>query len=810
MRVVRIYHAGRDSAHRERDRALVRAGVDVTLVVPTHWPGPDQVHDEPFEIVQLPVERAGHVNRHRFGDADSVIGVIGARHPDVLDLHEEPFSSVVHQVLRRIDPLQRVVCYAAQNIDKRMPPPFRGWERRALARIDGLYPCSNQAASVAVGKGFTGAVDVLPLAPPAEITPGVQDIGTDDLRLLLVGRFVPEKGIADAVRAFAAVAADRPTHLTLIGEGPEESAARHLATELGVADRLTVLPWLDAAALAEHYRNAHVVLAPSRRTRTWVEQFGRMVIEAQSAGAVVVAYATGSLPEVVGSLGVLVPDGDVQALAQGVRHLAAEPERWQQLRRAGLAAASRRTWDDVAAGQIGLYESTVRVVKRLRVRPQRAAARARFGSPAIVEGGGRPFALPILREDNSATRTLARIADAVSRGEAPRQSESGRLRVTFVDHVARLSGGELALLRLIGGMPDVQAHVILGEDGPLIERLEAVGATVEVLPIDPRARDLRRAEITGSRAAAMAVYLTGRYTVRLAGRIRASKPDVVHTNSLKAGYYGSIAARLAGRPVIWHLRDRVADDYLPAPVVRMTRLALRLLPSTVICNSEQTRLTLGEHTNRATMVVSSPVIHDPYRGTRLYSGRSASPVIGMVGRLAPWKGQDVVLRAMADLATDFPQVELRIVGSAMFGEDSYVDELHALVAELGLERRVQFAGFQDQVELELARMHILVHASVVAEPFGQVVVEGMAFGLPVVASAAGGPTEVITDGVDGILTEPGNVAHLSAALRLLLSDAELRARLGEAAIIRARAFEPRVIGAQMQQIYQAVLSRTAR
>ncbi|MDT4936926.1 MAG: hypothetical protein QOG80_597, partial [Pseudonocardiales bacterium] len=309
MRVLRIYHAGRDAAHRERDRALVRAGVDVTLIVPKAWPGNDDpIGDEPFEVIELPVVRAGDVNRHRYESVDLVRDVIARMRPDVLDLHEEPFSHVVRQVLMRVPETLPAVAYAAQNIDKRFPPPFAQWERAAFARLSGIYPCTRQAASVVFGKGFSGAIEVLPLAPPPQIVAGDQQPPVDELRMLLVGRLVPEKGIADAVEALAALDGNGAT-LTVVGAGPERERARDLADRLGVAHALELRPWAEAAELAAAYADSHVLLAPSHSTRTWVEQFGRMVVEAQAAGAVVVGYASGALPEVVGAAGILVPEG---------------------------------------------------------------------------------------------------------------------------------------------------------------------------------------------------------------------------------------------------------------------------------------------------------------------------------------------------------------------------------------------------------------------------------------------------------------------------------------------------------------------
>src|SRR3954451_16652287 len=262
MRLLRVYHAGRDPGHRERDRALVRAGVEVTLIVPAEWPGPDDVRDEPFEVVQLPVRRVGDVNRHTYCEPERIAKLVQRISADVVDLHEEPFSSAVHQLLRVLPSDQPVVTYAAQNIDKRFPPPFAQWERRALARANGIYPCTRQAASVVVGKGFTGAVRVLPLAPPPAMTSGDQRPPIDGVRMLLVGRLLAEKGVLNAVQVLAALSEQRDATLHIVGAGREASRAGALAADLGVASALTITPWSNATELACHYRAAHMLLAP--------------------------------------------------------------------------------------------------------------------------------------------------------------------------------------------------------------------------------------------------------------------------------------------------------------------------------------------------------------------------------------------------------------------------------------------------------------------------------------------------------------------------------------------------------------------
>ncbi|NHC45898.1 glycosyltransferase family 4 protein [Motilibacter aurantiacus] len=424
VRVLRFYHSGRDSSHRLRERALARAGVDVTLVVPSEWDdggAQKTLSAEPFRIRELPVDRPGDVNRHRFAVPDDALrALIAQERPDVLDVHEEPVSLVAAQILRAAPGHLPVSMYTAQNLDKRFPPPFARLERRAFARADALYPCSRQAAAVARGKGFAGQVRVLPLGfDDAALRPGSQSLDDGELVLTIVGRLVPEKGVVDAVDVLARVRRERPARLVVVGRGPEEDAARARAVELGVEGHVEVRPWADVTALAEVYRGAHVVLLPSRSTPRWVEQFGRVIVEGHAAGAVVVGYASGSIPEVIGDAGILVPEGDVVSLGEAVAALVSTPERWQALRAAGAALAAERTWDAIAAGMVAMYEeihAAGHVPRPLPVATPaaRAAAVEEFGPPATAGGIARPFALPVLRSSRAATDVLGRLIDVAA------------------------------------------------------------------------------------------------------------------------------------------------------------------------------------------------------------------------------------------------------------------------------------------------------------------------------------------------------------------------------------------------------------
>lgn len=442
----------------------------------------------------------------------------------------------------------------------------------------------------------------------------------------------------------------------------------------------------------------------------------------------------------------------------------------------------------VASDVDGLRDALADFDPGLLVPPEDVTAlAARISEPLPSRDGCRAYA-ERFRWDEVARRHIEIYRDAVE-SRAP-----ARRRVVYVGHSAQQAGGEIALARLVGALDDVDAHVVLAEDGPLVDTLHRAGATVEVLPM--------RESVRGRRRDARSLPLLGSalYTLRLARRLRALAPDLVHTNTLKANLYGGVAAKLAHVPVVWHVRDRIADDYLPPRVVRLVRALARRVPNAVIANSRATLATVPGA--RAPHVVPSPV------GDVQPAGRRNAPLrIGMVGRIAPWKGQHVFLEAFARAFPD-GEAEAVVVGAPLFGADEveYERELRALARERGIDRRVDFAGFREDVAAELAGLDVLVHASTVPEPFGLVVAEGMAAGLAVVAANAGGPAEVVEHDVNGLVFQPGNSDELAAALRRLAADAELRTRLGGAARERAAAFAPAAVAARVREIYDAVLS----
>ena len=377
-----------------------------------------------------------------------------------------------------------------------------------------------------------------------------------------------------------------------------------------------------------------------------------------------------------------------------------------------------------------------------------------------------------------------------------------RLRVVYLDHVAKLSGGELALLRTLPALLEqVEPIVVLAEDGPLRTKLEDEGIEVRILPLAEDVRDARREGVVPGGISLHQARELARYVWRLRRLLRELRPDLVHTNSLKAALYGGMAGRLAGIPVLWHVRDRIADDYLPKPAVHAVRLAARVLPTAVVANSKTTLSTLP----RRGVVLANPVVPDAVLPGAVAQRPTDRPLtVGLVGRLSPWKGQDVFLRAFAQAFPDGSE-RAHLVGSAMFGEEAWEAELHRLVDELGIADRVDFRGFREDIWAEYALLDIAVHASTVPEPFGQVVLEAMAAGVPLIAADEGGPAEVVTAGIDGLLVPPRDACALARALRTLAADRRQRAALVEEGHRTAGLYGPARAADGLLSVYRRVI-----
>ncbi|MDR3069071.1 MAG: glycosyltransferase, partial [Cellulomonas sp.] len=363
-------------------------------------------------------------------------------HPhDVLDIQQEPFALVTGEILvlraarRAWDRLRgragRRAPYlvsSAQNIAKRYPFPFGAMERAILRRAGGVHVCNEAAASIVRRKGATGPVVCVPLGVDLTVftpafTPGEGRSATGGCVVGYAGRLAAHKGVDGLVRA---VLADEQLTLRLAGGGPKAEELRALAAPAG--DRITFVGSLSGPDLVEFYRGVDVLAVPSLDTRQqapsrrpaqgWVEQFGRVAVEAMACGTPVVASRSGALPDVVGDAGILVPPGDVAALGAALRQVVDDPELAATLRRRGFDVAARCSWDAIAAQVEDLYHQVLGAAPTSAPtpgeRPVPEVVLVAYRHPEMVRTALAPLVgrLPITVVDNSTMPEIRQVVEA--------------------------------------------------------------------------------------------------------------------------------------------------------------------------------------------------------------------------------------------------------------------------------------------------------------------------------------------------------------------------------------------------------------
>jgi glycosyltransferase involved in cell wall biosynthesis len=276
--------------------------------------------------------------------------------------------------------------------------------------------------------------------------------------------------------------------------------------------------------------------------------------------------------------------------------------------------------------------------------------------------------------------------------------------------------------------------------------------------------------------------------IRLARVIRRAGADVVHLgNGVRANFDGILACWLTGTPCVCHVKG--FEKY-----TNRERWAARHIDA-LVCMTEAVRdhcLHNGVQ-GRTTQVVYDALdeaAFSPQRDAATVRAElgisNGAPCIGVVGNIQEWKGQAILVEAMARIVEQVPKAHAFIVGGVHRAGMAYNEQIMQRIQQLHLDEALSVTGFRGDVADVMNALDIVVHTSVRPEPFGRVILEGMLLGKPVVASAAGGVPELIRDGETGYLTPPGDAAGLAERLIPLLRDAALRERIGRQAQAWAR------------------------
>ncbi len=347
MKVLYVSKASVVAAHRDKLRWLAKR-VDLEVVVPNRWIGSeDLLEAEGVKLTPLPVFWPGHNHFHMYRGLGALMDRLV---PDVVHLDEEPYSAVTFQggtaAQRRGIPF---LFFAYQNIPKRYPPPFHGIRRWVFRHAAGGLAATERAAEVLGQFGFRKLLRVI---PQMGVDPAVFHADarlradarasfacpSDSPVVAFVGRLVPEKGIDLLLRAVATIP---EVCCVIAGSGPEEATLRTLADHLDIRSRVRFTGQLPSVDIPALLCGVDILCLPSRTTRRWAEQFGRVLVEAMSAEVPVVVTDCGEMRGVVGDCGRVVPQDDVEALSSALRALVVDEVGRRKLGRCGRARVER-------------------------------------------------------------------------------------------------------------------------------------------------------------------------------------------------------------------------------------------------------------------------------------------------------------------------------------------------------------------------------------------------------------------------------------------------------------------------------------
>jgi glycosyltransferase involved in cell wall biosynthesis len=360
--------------------------------------------------------------------------------------------------------------------------------------------------------------------------------------------------------------------------------------------------------------------------------------------------------------------------------------------------------------------------------------------------------------------------------------------ILFVHHANDMYGADIGLLHSIKSLDRNKYYpiVVLPSDMPppgmLSSELDRLGVEYHVAPLGI----LRRKYLSPRTIIPLAVGLVkGIAYVRSTARKRGVA--LVYINTIVT-VSGAIGGRLAGVPVLWHIREILA---MPRPIRWALHKALGLCANRIVCISSAVRDSLlREAPSLAgkSMVLYNAVSAAPSNGLaqniplREELGvPQGATLVGMVGRITHWKGQEILAEAAGLVAQNHPDVHFVAVGSYFADESHYLHKLQSLIGSLGLKGRFHLADYRSNVTDVYRALDIFVLPSRKPEPFGRVTVEAMTQGRAVIATNHGGTCELIQEGVTGMLVPPSDPKSLVKAIELLLADQALRERIGQAA-----------------------------
>lgn len=353
-------------------------------------------------------------------------------------------------------------------------------------------------------------------------------------------------------------------------------------------------------------------------------------------------------------------------------------------------------------------------------------------------------------------------------------------KILFLEQYAKLSGGQRVLLSLIKGLKDCyHLCVVVPGRGDLTAELERLNIEYTIFPMGYYA--LGKKTLFDMLTYTMRIpYLTH----KLKSLIKAKNIDLVYANGARSFVWGTIACHLTKTAMIWHLHSIFAKGLIRRLCIFFgkARIVKKIIAVSGAVKSPLPGL------SEKTEIIYNAVDTGAYFPKDEKSGLlrkqlkiGDNPLIAMVGFLMPWKGIGDLIRAAKIVNSRYPQAKFAIVGDVLYDKTGqrYKQHLTRLVNELDLNSNVLFSGFRDDVPEIMRQLDIFVLASKKPDPCPTSLIQAMASGAAAIATAFGGPAEIISDSEDGLLYAPGDYQALAEKILFLLDNPQARKNISD-------------------------------